>query len=293
MNIDLLKSNNSKAKTSAAKASSSNALIDVGVNLTNKRFDKDREEVIARAQSAALSGLLITGTSVAESKKALALCQQYQTDFPNFLYSTAGVHPHDADHVAVDYIAQLKQLAMHTQVKAIGECGLDFNRNFSTPAQQKIVFSEQVALAAELQMPLFLHQRDAFAPWFNILSPYLGKVPAMVAHCFTGSKNELMQCINADMYIGITGWLCDERRGQTLRDIVSLIPLNRLLIETDAPYLTPRTIRPKPKSSRNEPSYLPYILKEITSITGLDQEQIAWQTSRNAEKVFNFPTKRN
>ena len=265
-------------------------LIDIGVNLTNKRFDKDREAVILRAQSVALSGLLITGTSVAESQKALALCQQYQEDFPDFLYSTAGVHPHDADHVSIDYIEQLQQLAMQAPVKAIGECGLDFNRNFSAPAQQIKVFSEQVALAAKLQMPLFLHQRDAFEPWFNILSPYLGKVPAMVSHCFTGEKNELTQCIEADMYIGITGWLCDERRGQTLRDIVSLIPLNRLLIETDAPYLTPRTIRPKPKSSRNEPSYLPYILKEIASITGLDQEEIAWQTSRNAEKVFNFPT---
>jgi TatD DNase family protein len=263
-------------------------LIDIGVNLTNKRFDKDREDVIRRAQHSGLCSLLITGTNVEESQKALSLCEQYQADFPHFLYSTAGVHPHDADHVSNDYLEQLKQLAQHAQVKAIGECGLDFNRNFSAPAQQKKVFGEQVALAAELQMPLFLHQRDAFEPWFSILKPYLGTVPAMVAHCFTGTKAELSQCISADMYIGITGWLCDERRGQNLRDIVSSIPLNRLLIETDAPYLTPRTIRPKPKSSRNEPSYLPFIVKEIASITGLDQEQIACQTSLNTKKVFNF-----
>lgn len=285
MNNNSLKGDSSKAKDSAG-----NALIDIGVNLTNKRFDKDREDVIRRAQSSALSGLLITGTSVEESQKALALCQQYQREFPNFLYSTAGVHPHDADHVSIDYIEQLEQLAMQAPVKAIGECGLDFNRNFSAPAQQLTVFSEQVALADKLQMPLFLHQRDAFEPWFNILLPYLGKIPAMISHCFTGEKSELVRCIQADMYIGITGWLCDERRGQTLRDIVSLIPLNRLLIETDAPYLTPRTIRPKPKNSRNEPSYLPYIMKEISRITGLDQEEIAWHTSRNAEKVFNFHT---
>ena len=267
-------------------------MIDIGVNLTNKRFEKDREDVIRRAQIAQLNGLLITGTSVEESQKALALCQHYQTIFPDFLYSTAGVHPHDADQVSADYLDQLKLLAKQEQVKAIGECGLDFNRNFSEPAQQQKVFREQVALASELQMPLFLHQRDAFEPWFSILSPYLSKVPAMVAHCFTGSKPELTQCIAADMYIGITGWLCDERRGQSLRDIVSLIPLNRLLIETDAPYLTPRTMRPKPKSSRNEPCYLPFIAKEIANITGLDQEEIAWQTSRNAEKVFDFPSKK-
>lgn len=265
-------------------------LIDIGVNLTNKRFDKDREELIRRAKTANVSRLLITGTSVEESHKALALCQQYQEAFPHYLFCTAGVHPHDADHVSPDYLDQLKQLAKHEQVKAIGECGLDFNRNFSAPEQQQKVFSEQVAIAADLQMPLFLHQRDAFEPWFSTLLPYLNKVPAMVSHCFTGSKDELIQCIAADMYIGITGWLCDERRGQELRDIVSLIPLNRLLIETDAPYLTPRTIRPKPKSSRNEPSYLPFIVKEIASITGIDPKEIAWQTSHNATKVFNLKT---
>jgi TatD DNase family protein len=264
------------------------ALVDIGVNLTNKRFDKDREEVIYRAKSVNLSGLLITGTSVEESQKALALCQQYQQSFPGYLHCTAGVHPHDADHVSADYLSQLRQLAEHSHIKAIGECGLDFNRNFSAPVQQQKVFGEQVALAAELQLPLFLHQRDAFEPWFSILSPYLDKIPAMVSHCFTGSKAELIQCLSADMYIGITGWLCDERRGQELRDILNLIPLNRLLIETDAPYLTPRTIRPKPKSSRNEPSYLPFIVKEIASITGIDPQDIACQTSLNANKVFNL-----
>ncbi|MCW8833249.1 MAG: TatD family hydrolase, partial [Colwellia sp.] len=124
--------------------------------------------------------------------------------------------------------------------------------------------------------------------WFSILKPFLDKVPAMVAHCFTGNAQELKQCLAADMYIGITGWLCDERRGQELRDIVSLIPLERLLIETDAPYLTPRTIRPRPKSSRNEPSYLPYVVEELATITAIDPKEIACQTSINAEKVFNL-----
>lgn len=263
-------------------------LIDIGVNLTNKRFDKDRENVIQRAKDCDVNSLLITGTNVEESQKALALCQTHQDTFPNYLYCTAGVHPHDADHVKDDYLSQLTLLAKQPEVKAIGECGLDFNRNFSVPSQQIKIFSEQVALAAKLEMPLFLHQRDAFAPWFAILMPYFDKVPAMVAHCFTGTKEELIQCLAAGMYIGITGWLCDERRGQNLRDIVSLIPMDRLLIETDAPYLTPRTIRPKPKSSRNEPSFLPYVVSEISKITGIDQKVIACHTSLNAEKVFNL-----
>lgn len=265
-------------------------MIDIGINLTNKRFDKDRTELISRAKNIGVEQLLITGTSVNESKHALALCQHYQQQFPNTLYATAGVHPHDADGVSDDYLAELTQLAGQPQVKAIGECGLDFNRNFSAPAQQLKVFKEQVQLAKQLGMPLFLHQRDAFQPWFNELRPFVDQVPAMIAHCFTGSKDELEKCIDIGMYIGITGWICDERRGKTLQEIVSLIPLDRLLVETDAPYLMPRTIKPKPKSSRNEPSYLPFIIEKVAKITALDPNEIACQTSINAQQVFNLPS---
>ncbi|MBL4899653.1 MAG: TatD family hydrolase [Colwellia sp.] len=263
-------------------------MIDIGVNLTNKRFDKDRDELILRAKSQGVEKLLITGTSVYESQQALALCQYYQQTFPNTLFSTAGVHPHDADGVSDDYLAQLIQLAKQPHVKAIGECGLDFNRNFSAPEQQLTIFKEQINLAAELNMPLFLHQRDAFSPWFAELKPFIDRIPAMVAHCFTGNKVELEQCLAANMYIGITGWLCDERRGKELQGIIKLIPPNRLLIETDAPYLTPRTIRPRPKSSRNEPSYLPYIVQHIADITAIDADEIACQTSINAREIFNL-----
>jgi TatD DNase family protein len=263
-------------------------LIDVGVNLTNKRFDKDRDDLISRAKNQGVEKLLITGTNIHESQQALVLCQYYQHKFPKTLFTTAGIHPHDADGVSKDYLAQLVQLAKEPYVKAIGECGLDFNRNFSEPQQQLKIFKEQISLAAELEMPLFLHQRDAFSPWFEALKPFIDRVPAMIAHCFTGKKVELEQCVEANMYIGITGWLCDERRGKELQEIIKFIPLNRLLIETDAPYLTPRTIRPRPKSSRNEPSYLPYIVQKIAEITAIDPDEIACQTSINARKVFNL-----
>lgn len=259
-------------------------MIDIGVNLTNTRFDKDLPAVIARAQAQSISALLVTGTNVFESKRAIELCQQY----PQYLYSTVGIHPHDADNAADDFQDQLITLSESKCVKAIGECGLDFNRNFSTEENQKRVFSQQVNLAEQLQLPLFLHQRDAFEPWFKILKPYTGKVPAMVSHCFTGNKAELQQCLDAGMYIGITGWLCDERRGQQLRDIVKLIPLEQLMIETDAPYLTPRNIRPKPKSSRNEPSYLPYIVKVLAELMDYSELEIIQQTSINSKKVFNL-----
>ena len=264
------------------------SLIDIGVNFTNKRFDKDRTEVIERAKNNGVNAFLVTGTNILESQKALALCQQ----FPNYLSCTAGVHPHDADHVSEDYLDEIALLASHKHVKAIGECGLDFNRNFSAPEQQIKVFQQQINLAIDLEMPLFLHQRDAFEPWLALLKPAFDKVPAMVSHCFTGNKDELKTCLAADMYIGITGWLCDEKRGQELRDIIKHIPLNRLMLETDAPYLTPRTIRPKPKSSRNEPAYLPYVVTAYAEITGIAPQEIIEQSTANSAKVFGLSTNR-
>jgi len=240
--------------------------------------------MLERAKEAGVTSLLVTGTSVEESHKASSLCQEY----PDYLYSTAGVHPHDADHVSDDFLAQIIQLTEKPWVKAIGECGLDFNRNFSSPQQQQLVFARQIALAAELNMPLFLHQRDAFETWYNLLEPYLNKVPAMVAHCFTGTADELKKCLDANMYIGITGWLCDERRGQGLREIVTQIPLNRLMLETDAPYLIPRTIRPRPKSSRNEPAYLPYVVKALAEYMQVSEQLVVEHTNKNAQVVFGL-----
>jgi TatD DNase family protein len=262
-------------------------MIDIGVNLTNARFDKDRDALILRAKAAGISAMLVTGTNIAESQKAAELSAQY----PHYLYSTAGVHPHDADNVTDGYLQDIRTLVKNNAVKAIGECGLDFNRNFSAPKQQEKVFAEQIALAAELQLPIFLHQRDAFSAWFQLLSPYFTTIPAMVAHCFTGNGDELDQCLSAGMYIGITGWVCDERRGKSLQALISSIPLNRLMIETDAPYLTPRTIRPKPKSSRNEPSYLPYVVDKLAELYQCSPQDIIKASSDNARHVFNLAEK--
>ena len=151
-------------------------MIDIGVNLTNARFDKDRDEVILRAKQAYVNAMVVTGTNFEESQHAIKLCQQY----PEYLYSTVGIHPHDADNAVVNFQEQLAILAENSCVKAIGECGLDFNRNFSTAANQKNVFSQQVNLASELQLPLFLHQRDAFEPWFDILTPYFSIIPFLI-----------------------------------------------------------------------------------------------------------------
>ncbi len=259
-------------------------MIDIGVNLTNARFDKDRNEVIERAKLANIQGMLVTGTNVAESLIAEKLCHQY----PYYLKCTAGVHPHDADHVSQDFIEILTQLAASEHVKAIGECGLDFNRNFSTPENQQRVFKQQIELASKLNMPLFLHQRDAFDTWLEILKPHIDNIPALVSHCFTGDLQQLKTCLDLGMYIGITGWVCDERRGQALHEIVKHIPLERLMIETDAPYLTPRTIRPKPKSSRNEPSYLPYVAQTLAEAMNHSVEDVLTHSYQNSVRVFNW-----
>ncbi len=259
-------------------------MIDIGVNLTNSRFAQDLEQVLERARQAGINTMLVTGTSIESSRQALALCEKI--DFP--LYSTAGIHPHDAEQVDENFIDKLTQLAQSAFIKAIGECGLDFNRNFSSQESQIRIFEAQIALAAQLKMPLFLHQRDAFNQWFSLLKPYFNTVPAMISHCFTGDKKQLLQCLDAGMYIGITGWVCDERRGKALQDIVKYIPLERLMIETDAPYLLPRNIVEKPKNRRNEPCYLPYIVKILAEKTQYSAQDIIYYSEQNARRVFQL-----
>lgn len=258
-------------------------MIDIGINLTSKRFDKDRNLVIKSAAEHGVKTMLITGTNLSESQKAYVLTQQHDS-----LFSTAGVHPHDADNVNEHYLAELESLAKKSTVKAIGECGLDFNRNFSTPENQQRVFEQQLQLAQQCQLPVFLHQRDAFSTWQSILSPYLSSLPGGISHCFTGDLSQLKSCLDMGLYIGITGWICDDRRGQELYDIAKYIPLDRVMIETDAPYLTPRNIRPKPKSSRNEPKYLPYIAQTLAQAMAIDVEQLVMQTTKNAHTLFKF-----
>jgi len=259
-------------------------MIDIGVNLTNKRFQKDINEVIANAKLAGVSSMIITGTNLAESEAALQLTQNH----PDYLFSTAGIHPHDAKSFDENSQNQLRSLAKNPSVKAIGECGLDFNRNYSTPAEQEYAFIEQLELAVELQLPVFMHERDANQRFIELLGPYIKQLPNAALHCFTGDQVDLQRCLDIDLHIGITGWICDERRGAHLLELVKLIPDNRLMIETDSPYLLPRSMRPKPKSSRNEPKYLPYIAQTIAHARKQNVEQFIAQTTQTSRAFFNI-----
>ena len=262
-------------------------MIDIGVNLTNKRFNKDLPDVLNDAQKAGLSALVITGTNLSESRDAIALAQTH----PDFLFTTAGIHPHDAKSFDKDSLSTLRTLASSPQVKAIGECGLDFNRNFSTPKEQEYAFIQQLELAVELQLPVFMHERDASDRFIALLNPYRSQLPNAVVHCFTGNQGALECYIDLDLHIGVTGWICDERRGKELLSLVKLIPEHRLMIETDAPYLLPRSMRPKPKSSRNEPKYLPYIAECIAIAREQSVEMLINQTKKTSQEFFNLPFK--
>ncbi|CZF84887.1 Tat-linked quality control protein TatD [Grimontia celer] len=259
-------------------------MIDIGVNLTSSQFDKDREDVLSRAKEAGISAMVLTGTDLESSPEAAAMA----ASLPGFAFSTAGVHPHDAKTVDDLTLPSIRALANQPQVVAIGECGLDFNRDFSPRPQQEAVFEAHLKLAVELNMPVFLHCRDAHERFMAILTPYLDKLPGAVLHCFTGSEDELKACLQAGLYIGITGWVCDERRGEALRAIVPLIPDDKLMIETDAPYLLPRDLKPKPKSRRNEPCYLPHIASEIAALRQQDTEQLITQTTLNTRRFFGL-----
>jgi len=259
-------------------------MIDIGVNLTNQRFQKDIDEVIDNAKEVGLSHLIVTGTNLGESESALQLARR----FPDFLYCTAGIHPHNAKSFDQNSLQQLRALAKNEQVKAIGECGLDFNRNYSTPAEQEYAFVQQLELAVQLQLPVFMHERDANQRFIALLKPYIKQLPNAVLHCFTGDQWDLQRCLEIDLHIGITGWICDERRGAHLLALVKLIPDNRLMIETDSPYLLPRSMRPKPKSSRNEPKYLPYIAQTIAEARQQSIDVFIQKTTQTSQAFFNI-----
>lgn len=256
-------------------------MFDIGVNLTNSQFAKDRDDTVARAQAAGVTGMLITGTNPHESQQAQQLAQRYR-----HCWSTAGVHPHDSSCWADETAEAIRTLAATAEVVAVGECGLDFNRNFSTPQEQEYAFDAQLALAAELNMPVFLHCRDAHERFLTLLDPWLDKLPGAVLHCFTGSAQEARDCLDRGIYLGITGWVCDERRGLELREVVPLIPAERLLIETDAPYLLPRDLKPKPASRRNEPALLGHILAAVAELRGEDAQWLGSVTDQNVRRLF-------
>ncbi|WP_461534627.1 TatD family hydrolase [Spongorhabdus nitratireducens] len=260
-------------------------LIDIGVNLGDKQFNRDRDEVVERAVEAGIKRMILTGTCQASSEQVLELCQQYSP----WCYSTAGIHPHDASTATPEVLKSIRGLLNEDKVVAVGETGLDFNRNFSTPKEQEAAFLAQLEMAAETGLPLFCHERDAADRMHETLKAHRDDISNAVIHCFTADRDALFRYLDLDLYIGITGWVCDERRGTHLWPLLNNIPANRLMIETDAPWLLPRTLEKKPKNRRNEPAFLSEVVNMISVQTGKPAELIAQETTANACTFFRLP----
>ena len=257
-------------------------LIDIGANLTHTSFEHDRDSVVEQAQQAGVAHILLTGTDLASSRTAQAMARRN----PQLFSSTAGFHPHVASEVTAAAMQTVAELLQQPQVVAVGETGLDFNRNFSPAQQQLRVFQQHLELAAASNKPLFLHQRDAHREFLPLLRRYRSQLVGGVVHCFTDSTTALEDYLALDMYIGITGWICDERRGVDLQQQVRLIPDERLLLETDAPYLLPRSLRPAPASRRNEPKYLVEVLRMVADCRQQPLNHVAACTTANARRLF-------
>ena len=260
-------------------------LIDIGINLAHDSFDADREAMIARAMQAGVAHFLITGSSIASTRSAIELVRAH----PDRYRATAGIHPHHASDLDDVALTDLTQLAQAPEIVAVGECGLDYFRNFSPREAQLQAFRRQLELAVSLQKPVFLHQRDAHEDFVAIMREFRPRLTGGVAHCFTAGADEARAYLDLDLYIGITGWICDERRGQHLREVVRDIPKDRLLIETDAPYLLPRDLKPAPRNRRNEPMYLPHVLQTIAAARGEAVDELGAATTRNAAALFGWP----
>jgi len=258
-------------------------LIDIGVNLTSKQFREDLPQVIARALAAGVSHMIVTGLTAQLSQAALELARTR----PKVLCSTAGVHPHNARGFDRQTQAELRNLACAPEVVALGECGLDYDRDFSPRPEQRTAFELQLELAAELGKPVFLHERSAHEDFYRILKNAREKLTGGVVHCFTGGEAELEAYLELGLCIGITGFVCDERRGTHLQALVARIPADRLMVETDAPFLLPRDLRGA-SGRRNEPCYLPHVAASVARYAGRSEADVRRDTTATASRLFDL-----
>ena len=258
--------------------------IDIAVNLIGSKLEPQLDSIIQEAQAQGVEQQIVIGSNLTESADVASCCEKY----PQTLYGTAGVHPHYASQWNDDSAVILQSLLQRQNIVAVGECGLDFNRNFSTPAEQLRAFEAQLRIACDTQMPVYMHCRDAHAEFIALIKQYRASLSKAVLHCFTGTRQELEDCLELDLYIGVTGWVCDERRGQALADAVKYIPQHRLMLETDSPYLLPRNLKPKPKSGTNFPKYLPHIAETVANLRQQPIELLANHCLNNTMDFFGL-----
>ena len=260
-------------------------LIDIGLNLGHDSFDADRAAVLARARDAGVVQMIVTGASAAGSRQAFGFASADR----GRLFATAGVHPHHASEVTPAVLAELEALARCPEVVAVGECGLDYFRDISPRDVQRQAFHLQLEMAARVGKPVFLHERDAHDDFLAIVREHRASLVGGIAHCFTGTGEQMHRYLEQDLAIGITGWICDERRGAHLLALVREIPAGSLHLETDAPYLMPRDLRPKPATRRNEPMHLAHIAGVVARARGETREALAATATAASRALFGLP----
>ena len=257
--------------------------IDIACNFTHESFKNNLDAVIANAENVGVEKFVLLSASL----KDLDPIQIIKSKSPEKYFICSGIHPHHADEIKDINQNKLLEKLRSTRPNAIGETGLDYFRNISPPNIQRDAFKIQIDIAKELELPLYLHQRDAHDDFIKIIKENINNFPKFVVHCFTGSQSQLDQYLELGAYIGLTGWICDARRNIELRESIKNIPIERMMIETDCPYLIPKNIIDKPKNNINEPKYLPHIAQEICDLIGIKIEELKAATSKNAYAFFS------
>jgi len=255
-------------------------LVDSHCHLDSPQFDADREAVIGRSMGSGVTRMVNPGVDVPSSRTAVSLAQQHES-----IYAAVGIHPHDAKTLDVDALEELKGLALSPKVVAIGEIGLDYYRNLSPRDVQRRAFEMQLEMAAELGLPVIVHDRDAHDDVLGILRDWHSAfdIRVGVLHSFSGDVAMAEQVVALGFFIGVSGPVT-YRNADRLRQVVRAVPLERLLIETDAPYLTPQPQR----GQRNEPAFVRRVAQAVADVRGLTLEQVAVQTTANAGVLFGL-----
>lgn len=253
-------------------------LIDTHAHLNDPKFAEDMDEVVARANDAGVEQIIVCGYDLQSSRDAIALADRF-----GCVYATVGVHPHDAKTYAAAVEEALEEMSAHEKVLAIGEIGLDYHYNFSPREQQLKAFRAQIDLAERLGMPIVVHSRESNDEALEVLTSGAGNTPAGVFHCFSGDEAFAQRVIEAGFYIGVDGPLTYPA-SEKLRRVVQMCPIDRLLVETDCPYLTPVPHRGK----RNEPAYVRFVAEAASMLKGVTLEELADATTRNAEQLFGI-----
>ena len=254
-------------------------LIDSHAHLDMKDFDEDRSKVIARAKSGGITHIVTIGTDLASSSVGLDLSRKY-----DFIYSAIGYHPHNTDECNPQALAKLAKMASEQKVVAWGEIGLDYYRGYSSPDEQRKIFLRQIEIAHDLNLPVIIHDREAHNDVLKILKS-MGKGERKgVIHCFSGDTDLALALIELGYYISIPGTVTYKKASQ-IKDVAASIPLQRILVETDAPFLAPVPKRGK----RNEPLFVTFTAQEIARLRGIEFDEVALQTSKNAKTLFGIP----